>query len=1051
MNYHYRDKAGREIGPLNLDTLAKLRFAKVIDGDTPVRAENSSEWKPCRELIADGPSVTPTPPSTGAGPGRTGWSQYGWSLFAFAALCFLLPFFDVSCQGQKVLTMTGKQLVTGIEVDQPSNPWSSEKKQQTIQPEQAAQWALGLAAAALLLALGRKQATRILSALVGVAGVAALLVLKSKIEAELSAQTQAQMRLEIGFKEGFWLAGVLLLCGALGQAKAFDQSRKERARRGAAPWKPTKRQVAVAISILAAVGVVYGGLILHRSLLAKTNLSFEFLIDGKPLGTGANPEVTVDGKQFSNGGAIGLGKHHIRVRLADAEFFERSFWVFYGANNLGSLPLESSKGTLVINVNPLPANVTIKRKGEKVLEGGAPLTAKNLPVGDYMLSISKGKYEEEHPARILRQQTTEERIDLELGTLNLSAIPPNAEYELTGAGGKWQGALPALVADVPAGRYQFTARRKGWELIADVVATRGVTTTNRAEFPYGAIELTSEPSGLTVSTNGVAAGKTPLTIDEVRPGAYTLSATDGENEVRAQVTLGPKENLKHTFSFRYGSVRLASTPPGATVIRNGKEIGKTPVTLQKIPAGDASVELELAGYARTNYALNVRPDETADLNVKLTDERYLGALQAARTNLQQGQFADALKFVDSALGIQPQDPGALALQNEIVKAQQSASEALKQKQQNDLLELIGKAIEAKGGAAVLSRWKVSKTISTVTTMNNGKPQDVRMTAYVQQPAQLKVIEEVLNPEGVVTYCIAGSGTWMRKKTALGTESMSISPPAKKSLENMLYLDYCSDLQPLTHGDFHLAPADSAKDLPGSIGIKVSKEGKPDVTLFFDRNSNRLLGKDYDEPDDNGGQRRMSLRESDFRNFSGVICPMVTRVLQDGVLKQEIKTEQVAFSEAFPEGLFDAPAGEGQPTTASTTSLDSLCANIPYANAFLNYDSEMHFEFQKVWDALTTVLKEQKETIKQQDLQAGTIMTDLTRHGIIGFPHHDMYCVVLERKGEASAIVHLKLLSFWVDFGGTRGPRGAAVPEEKDVVKKRVQSFVDKVEAKLKKP
>jgi hypothetical protein len=57
--YFYQDKAGREIGPLDLVALSKFRMAGVLDGDTPVRTADSAEWKPCREVIADTPVATP--------------------------------------------------------------------------------------------------------------------------------------------------------------------------------------------------------------------------------------------------------------------------------------------------------------------------------------------------------------------------------------------------------------------------------------------------------------------------------------------------------------------------------------------------------------------------------------------------------------------------------------------------------------------------------------------------------------------------------------------------------------------------------------------------------------------------------------------------------------------------------------------------------------------------------------------------------------------------------------------------------------------------------
>jgi len=97
--------------------------------------------------------------------------------------------------------------------------------------------------------------------------------------------------------------------------------------------------------------------------------------------------------------------------------------------------------------------------------------------------------------------------------------------------------------------------------------------------------VSGDPTGLAVALNGVAVGKTPLTLRELKPGPYTLTATDGENERDADITVGPKEQARHSFAFRYGAVQLTSMPAGATVIRKGKEIGTTPLTLAHLARG----------------------------------------------------------------------------------------------------------------------------------------------------------------------------------------------------------------------------------------------------------------------------------------------------------------------------------------------------------------------------------------------------------------------------------------------------------------------------------
>lgn len=49
--FFYRDNSGKEIGPLDFDTLAKLRAVGVLNDNTMLRSESSAEWKPLRELL----------------------------------------------------------------------------------------------------------------------------------------------------------------------------------------------------------------------------------------------------------------------------------------------------------------------------------------------------------------------------------------------------------------------------------------------------------------------------------------------------------------------------------------------------------------------------------------------------------------------------------------------------------------------------------------------------------------------------------------------------------------------------------------------------------------------------------------------------------------------------------------------------------------------------------------------------------------------------------------------------------------------------------------
>ena len=423
--------------------------------------------------------------------------------------------------------------------------------------------------------------------------------------------------------------------------------------------------------ISAAVVLLGGGLLVL--LKDSTTLSFCFLLDGKPLLVGTAPKVELDGRPFTSGLTVMPGPHKLTADLQNAEPFEQRVWVFYGDKDLGPLGLASSKGSLLVTVNPSPASVTVRQGLESMGSGNAPLTMEKLVPGNYEVEIKHGEYKETHSVKVQGRQRTEGKIDLNLGSANLSSDPADAEFQLSGNGRQWDGKLPTLIADVPGGDYLFTARRKGWEINTTFSVARGATQANKIEFPYGSIEVSGDPTGLAVALNGVAVGKTPLTLRELKPGPYTLTATDGENERNADITVGPKEQARHSFAFRYGAVQLTSMPAGATVIRKGKEIGTTPLTLAHL-AVDVSgvVELRLNGYAPTaDFALDVVEGVTTNLNAKLSSEQYVQAMKHAREALDAAQFSESRKSLTAALESEPDDSAALKLRGEVSKAEEA--------------------------------------------------------------------------------------------------------------------------------------------------------------------------------------------------------------------------------------------------------------------------------------------------------------------------------------------------------------------------------------------
>ena len=123
-------------------------------------------------------------------------------LFVVAGFGFLLPFVTLSCSGQRLATVTGVQLVTGVEAGSHRSP-----------SDVRAAFALGMCVLGVLLSLkAAGTAGRIPAALAGAAGTVALLFFNTTLEDEALRQGHGVIRVQYEF--GYYLALVALASAA---------------------------------------------------------------------------------------------------------------------------------------------------------------------------------------------------------------------------------------------------------------------------------------------------------------------------------------------------------------------------------------------------------------------------------------------------------------------------------------------------------------------------------------------------------------------------------------------------------------------------------------------------------------------------------------------------------------------------------------------------------------------------------------------------------------------------------------------------------------------
>jgi len=293
-----------------------------------------------------------------------------------------------------------------------------------------------------------------------------------------------------------------------------------------------------------------------------------------------------------------------------------------GEKQVMKVTLKPNYGTLIIStvpeingdiyINNMPAGKT------------TPFTFDRVPVGDKTIKVLKEMYQ------ISDQQLTlkpEQNLPVVLtakptfGKLSISSSPESgASVSLDGSTTGY--ITPCTIEKVPAGEHSITLSRNEYE-----------TTTQRLTLAVGeaqVVAVTMNPTfaKVTVSSSEPAADiyingqlKTKgLWQGRLNPGVYTFEAkldkynTDIDKQA---VIIGQPLDIKLSPKPKTGNLKIMTTPFEATIKIDGKELGKTPITLKNLLIGDYKVELSLEGYTTTFEKITVIEGATSEINTTL--------------------------------------------------------------------------------------------------------------------------------------------------------------------------------------------------------------------------------------------------------------------------------------------------------------------------------------------------------------------------------------------------------------------------------------------------
>jgi hypothetical protein len=122
-----------------------------------------------------------------------------------------------------------------------------------------------------------------------------------------------------------------------------------------------------------------------------------------------------------------------------------------------------------------------------------------------------------------------------------------------------------------------------------------------------------------VARAGFAATEQRVTLDAGRP-SRALDVTLGRPAAAPSAAAAPAA-VAPVAPSTPGTLVIDSRPAGARVVIDGREHGRTPVTVPSLPPGDYAVAISLAGYQPVTTTTRVEPGGRARVAVSLTVER----------------------------------------------------------------------------------------------------------------------------------------------------------------------------------------------------------------------------------------------------------------------------------------------------------------------------------------------------------------------------------------------------------------------------------------------
>lgn len=229
-------------------------------------------------------------------------------------------------------------------------------------------------------------------------------------------------------------------------------------------------------------------------------------------------------------------------------------------------------------------------------------------------------------------------------------------------------------------------------------------------------------------------------------------------------------------------------------------------------------------------------------------------------------------------------------------------------QDDESRALIREAVKAHGGRDALQKHKGAqlKYKGTVDTM--GMTVKVEGEVFTNHPGRMKNVinVEVNNMNFQVQQGYDGKVLWL---SVMGMNKDIDDQEALTEIQESFHAERVSGLFDLDNKEFKFGSLGEMKiKNKDAVGVRVSKEGKRDVNLWFDKTSHMLVKSEYRGKDPFGqtGEVNQEKYYGDYKSVMGVQTPMRLEVHNDGKKLLELEITEVRYHERLDDTYFTKP-------------------------------------------------------------------------------------------------------------------------------------------------